>query len=520
MKIDKILSSSLLPSLPQVAVNVLELSNQPDSDVAEIAAVIKHDPAISVSILRAANSSYFGFKSKVLSLDRAVALLGSNVVSSLVLSFSLVDSVTANGPMARHYKSYWQHSMAQAAAAEVIAEYVGEPLSCEPFLAGLLMDIGRLAMLKTLGEVYLPALDHVEKMPDRFLHELETVCFDYDHSVVGSRLLKKWEIDECLIDVAQWHHLPLVGLQSMSAAPHYGLLKITALAAAVTDYLLSKQVALALYRVQSLSSAFLQLENEQVTELIEKIRDRINLAGEVFEIDMSQVGDPQELMLVAKDQLSKVAIEKHSLVNEAAAKKKLQTFEPICLHLSSETESSPYLDTSSGTYNRSFFDEVLNKEIIRCHRENDTIGLVLVSVDNFSRLSMLNADLVADVLQQVGSTINQTTRGSDYAARYSEDKFIVLAIQPTPEGVNFMAERVRRSIEALVFSLDGTRVPVTASVGAVTATGHFAEAEQLKYCLINATDRMLHKSKNNGANQIHAGIINSEMSMPPVSGSV
>ncbi len=521
MKIQKLLSSARLPSLPQVAVNVLELSNQTDTLVSDVANVIKQDPAISLSILKAANSSYFGFKSKVLSLDRAVALLGSNVVSSLVLSFSLVDSVTASGPMASHYQRYWRQSMAQAAAADVIAELVEEPLACEPFLAGLLMDIGRLAMLRTLVEVYLPALDHAEKVPDRFLHELESVCFEYDHTVVGGRLLEQWGLSDCLVDVAKWHHLPLIGLQSMSGVPHYNLLQVASLSAAVADYLLSNQVALAFHRVQTLSKTFFQLDDDSIATLLGTIRARIDSAGEVFEIDTSQVGDPQELILIAKDQLSRVAIEKHSIASEAAAQKKLQTGEPICPQVS-ESELNPYLDPSTGVYNRSFFDEILHKEIIRCHREGGIAGLVLVSIDSFASLSKLNSEFVKDVLRQIGSTVNGSTRGSDFAARYTDDRFVVLAIQPTPEGVNFLAERLRRAIEALEFLLEGERIPVTASVGAVTTTGQFKDAQEMEANLINATDKMLFKSKSNGANQIHADILSAEFLnadlTPPYSG--
>ena len=100
MKLEKILSSALLPTLPQAAIRLLELSRNPDAAINDVVIAIKLDPAITIKILKAANSSYFSFRAEVKSIERAVPLLGINVVTSLVLSFSLVESLTFKGAIA------------------------------------------------------------------------------------------------------------------------------------------------------------------------------------------------------------------------------------------------------------------------------------------------------------------------------------------------------------------------------------------------------------------------------------
>ena len=103
----KIWSSSQLPTLPSVAIHLLELSKDPETEIRDVIEVIKTDPAISAKILKSTNSSFFGFNSKVTSIDRAVPLLGTTVVTSLALSFSLVDAAMTTGPMVEHYNAYW-----------------------------------------------------------------------------------------------------------------------------------------------------------------------------------------------------------------------------------------------------------------------------------------------------------------------------------------------------------------------------------------------------------------------------
>ena len=146
----KILSSSQLPTLPSVAMKLLELARDPETEFKDVIDVVKSDPAITTKILKAANSSFFGFKSPVTSIERAVPLLGTTVVTTLALSFSLVDAAMASGPLAQHYTAYWKQSIVQAVAAEVLAEHYAKTLSSDCFLTGLLLDLGRLAILKNV----------------------------------------------------------------------------------------------------------------------------------------------------------------------------------------------------------------------------------------------------------------------------------------------------------------------------------------------------------------------------------
>jgi HD-like signal output (HDOD) protein len=119
---EKIWSSTQLPTLPTVALRLIELSKDRETEIRDVIEVIKSDPAITAKILKATNSSFFCFRSQITTIDRAVPLLGKTLVTSLALSFSLVEAAMTTGPLAAHYNAYWRLSIIQACAAETLAK--------------------------------------------------------------------------------------------------------------------------------------------------------------------------------------------------------------------------------------------------------------------------------------------------------------------------------------------------------------------------------------------------------------
>src|SRR6266566_5982179 len=94
--VQRIRECSALPSLPAVALKVLELSRQDDADIAEIAKVITKDAALSSKILRTVNSSFYARSQKVSTISHAMVMLGIQSVKTLALGFSLVSSLSSS----------------------------------------------------------------------------------------------------------------------------------------------------------------------------------------------------------------------------------------------------------------------------------------------------------------------------------------------------------------------------------------------------------------------------------------
>src|SRR5579871_5412646 len=92
--VNRIRQCSTLPSLPAIAVQVLELAQKADVDIAEIARTISRDPALSTKILKTVNSSFYGRSQNISTISHALVILGLQSVKTLVLGFSLLTSLS------------------------------------------------------------------------------------------------------------------------------------------------------------------------------------------------------------------------------------------------------------------------------------------------------------------------------------------------------------------------------------------------------------------------------------------
>src|SRR2546423_6723798 len=110
-----------LPSLPSIAMQVLDLAQRPDIDIAEIARVISKDPALSGKILRTVNSSFYGRSQSVTTLTHALVILGLSAVKTLVLGFSLVSNLRTAATKGFNHQAYWRRTVHAATAARTLA---------------------------------------------------------------------------------------------------------------------------------------------------------------------------------------------------------------------------------------------------------------------------------------------------------------------------------------------------------------------------------------------------------------
>src|SRR6204780_2773155 len=108
--ISRIRQCSNLPSLPAIAIQVLELAQKADVDIAEIARVISKDPALSSKILRTVNSSFYGRSHNIGTISHSLVILGLQSVKTLVLGFSLVTTLSKNKTTGFNHLKYWRRS--------------------------------------------------------------------------------------------------------------------------------------------------------------------------------------------------------------------------------------------------------------------------------------------------------------------------------------------------------------------------------------------------------------------------
>ena len=123
-----------LPTLPGIALKLMDALRQEEPDLDEITKLISSDPSLSAEILKCINSPFYSLRTKITSVNHAVNLMGLKTVKNLALSFSLVKNFQPEGPFSFDYESFWKDSLIGAVSARSLAADLLPDLSEDAFL--------------------------------------------------------------------------------------------------------------------------------------------------------------------------------------------------------------------------------------------------------------------------------------------------------------------------------------------------------------------------------------------------
>ena len=209
-----------------VAQRILSLIRDTDFDMAEVAECLEHDPALSARILGMVNSSRYGLPQKIVSIRQAAVFLGRRTLQLATLSFSLLDSFS-RGAHRQMYLDYWRRALTVATVAHRIAERVGEPARDEAYAAGLVADVGILALAQAIGEKYVTL--YLSNPHGAELVAAETAMFGFNHAELGAKLLERWGLPEGVVSAVRAHHDSDCSAAPLERAVHAGWLMSEAL---------------------------------------------------------------------------------------------------------------------------------------------------------------------------------------------------------------------------------------------------------------------------------------------------
>lgn len=500
--LERVLQSPNLPSVPSVALKLLELSRDLDSDTQDIVNTIKSDPALAVKVLKSANSSYFGFRSEIKTLERAVPVIGRTVITSLALSFSLSKETVQDGPLKEHYRRYWLKSLVIAAAAERLPQTGTAGLSSELFMAGLLVDLGQLALLKVLSSEYAALLDEATQT-GRPICDIEQERLGFDHTHVGAELMRRWKLPETLSAATAVHHTELTADDVPTDDDDCRLGESLFVACTVGDYFCSPHTAEALTRLQKITARLYDFDNDALSTYLETVDSRIKEAADLLNTNTDELLSPADLMSQAMEQLAEMSIQAD--LQKRQADSMTQQMEEERRKLQDQNEKlqeQVFRDPLTGLYNRRFFDEALNHEIKRASRQGNGIGVLFLDVDHFKNINDTHGHQFGDtVLMRIGEILPECIRSSDIAARYGGEEFVVLSVDPSDAGLKTLAERIRQKIESEYFQNGVQVVPVTASVGGVVTVPR-PDEDDVTRRLVESADAAMYESKRRGRNCI------------------
>ncbi|WP_419780895.1 HDOD domain-containing protein [Maridesulfovibrio sp.] len=196
-----------LPSLPQVFIEMRQVINDPASSASDLAKVISRDTALSAFLLRMVNSAFYNFPAQIDTISRAVAVVGTNQLSTLAMGTSVMDMFKGLPADIIDLELFWRHSFACGIIASQLSKTFkqGTPEKC--FVAGLLHDIGRPVLMMALPEQAIAATA-ISRHKKALMFKAERVVTGFDHSELGGMLLRKWNLPFSLVNAVLNHHNP------------------------------------------------------------------------------------------------------------------------------------------------------------------------------------------------------------------------------------------------------------------------------------------------------------------------
>lgn len=197
------------PTLPTVAIQVVQTTSNPKSSAKDLMDIINPDISLTAKILKIANSPFYGLSREIDSLQHAVTILGFKEIRNLVLSTVVFDSFKNIDENAKFdIKKFWKHSFVCGLAANILAADM-KKASNEFFVAGLIHDIGKLVIYIALPNEFFKLVDITGPMKFKFMtFQAEKDVLGITHDEVGMGLLKRWNFPENLRTAVGFHHHP------------------------------------------------------------------------------------------------------------------------------------------------------------------------------------------------------------------------------------------------------------------------------------------------------------------------
>jgi len=198
-----------LKPVSDVAGKVMAILDDPDSGMADLSDIIRHEPALTANILKLANSAYFGLPGKMSDAKQAIVYLGMTQVVDLVLLVSCSESFSgSHDGYGLNTGELWKSAVSGAILANDLAEIKGLKQTSLLFTGALLRDIGKVVLDQHVKSAIEPIMNRIETQTITFT-EAERQVLGVDHSQVGAMVAKNWHFPIPLQCIIRYCHRPL-----------------------------------------------------------------------------------------------------------------------------------------------------------------------------------------------------------------------------------------------------------------------------------------------------------------------
>lgn len=465
--------------------------------------LVSNDPGFAVQVLQIVNSSLYSRGSKITSVTRAVAVLGSRTLRNIALCAATRNCVKRRALGKFDLPRFWEDSLRRAVAAQMLAESV-ESETVDPmevFTAGLLQDLGVLALIQTEPEKAEKWMAVVNQPP----HErraIERREFGKSHDDIAPMLSNAWSLPSELAVPMRYHHTP-----DESPVEHRQRCQIAAWAELVSAVLSCNDKRDALARARQVLGLEAKLTSTEVDQLIGRAGERVAEAATALGFKVGSQPTLEDVLMAANKGLAEMNLSYEDLVQKL--ERTIAEKEALARELEERNRTLEQLsvtDTLTGLPNRRAFAGRLNYEITRTARLTDSLTLIIGDVDHFKSVNDTWGHEFGDrVLQTVAVALGDSVRQADLVARIGGEEFAVLLPSTDAAGAAVVAEKLLRAVSSKVNKTpDGESKSFTISLGVATLTGPFNSAfdpDEVGVRLYKASDGALYGAKRGGRNR-------------------
>jgi diguanylate cyclase (GGDEF)-like protein len=493
--LNKLLQSPRLPSLPTIAIEVIELVQHQDVNIKQIAHTISHDPALSTKILRTVNSSFYGQAHSISTISHALVVLGLNSVKTLALGFSLVNNIKDAGGEGFDHVLFWKRSLYSAVAARSLALQFGLVQQEEAFLGGLLQDLGMLAMNQTLGMEYHAIVSSIGT-EHRKLAERELQILGIDHAEVGGALAEHWHLPPILRAPIRYH-------ENIEGAPAdlLPLIRSIHLGGRVADVFISESPGEALDQYYRCAEEWFQLPREQAEALLKNIHKNTVEMRRLFDLPTGELENPDVILGRANEALLQISLQQQQQTTQLEQQNR-------------QLVEQASTDSLTGAANRRRFNEFIAGEFTKVRQNQGPMCLLFLDTDHFKKFNDTYGHQTGDrVLVELATVLKTVSPERGLVARYGGEEFAVVIPKMDRIEAAKLAEQMRQKIsEATVESDEGQPLHITASIGVACDDGSFFTwVEQF----IKAADQGVYAAKASGRNCVRIFTPKPKAAVPP-----
>ena len=485
-----------LPSLPAVAIRILEAVKNEDTSFKELSKIISTDPALVAKTLKIVNSSLFARNQKIDSLEKAIGLLGFTNLKNVALSYVIAKEFQGQGESEFDFNGFWKLSVTASIAADMTKTAIHYQ-SPDIFVTSLLQDIGILIMYICKPEEYLRVLDErlTTSLPSAVI---EKHIFGFDHQEIGSEVLKKWGFPENIYIPIRHHH------KSKDLPEQYETqIEILRVSDAISRWYHKSRGKSKIEVVYNILGNKYGLRKNQIENLIDKVAENSTEMLSSFEIRSKDIIPYSQILRETNEELEKLNLSYAQLLISYKEEKERAEF--LAKELREKNEilrEMTQRDGLTNLFNHKHFHEIFDNEFSRAKRYRRPFSLIMLDIDFFKKINDTYGHRVGDiVLRELSKEINSHVRKNDIVARYGGEEFAVILPETDLFGTKILSERIRSAVEKMEIVIESYKIKTTVSLGLATFNPEH-QREISKENLIDAADEAMYTSKKEGRNRV------------------